>query len=151
MPRVSHFRGTSFMTEQSPYGFGIRFMVEDDQTIFAEVVFDKSKEGGNGIVHGGAIAAVLDEAMGVAAYEAGQPGYTVTMTYNYRSHILIGEKIIITAQVDKIEGRKVFASCKAALLDGTIAVDGIGLFIFSDVLKAELDAHPYVPDSTKNE
>lgn len=151
MPRMSRFRGTDFMTAQPPHGFGIRFMVEDDQSLSAKAVFDESKQGGKGILHGGAIAAVLDEAMGAAAYEAGQPGYTVTMTYNYKSHIPIGEQITINARVDKIEGRKVFASCEAKLSDGSIAVEGTGIFVFSDVLKAQLDAHAYDPDSEKNE
>lgn len=148
MPRISRFRGTAFMTAKPPQGFGIRFTVEDDGSIAAQTVFDESKEGGDGILHGGAIAAVLDEAMGVAAYEAGQPGYTVTMTYTYKSHIPLGEPITIAARVDRIEGRKVFASCEAILPDQTIAVQGHGVFVASAVLKAQLDAAPYDPDST---
>jgi acyl-coenzyme A thioesterase PaaI-like protein len=145
--RVSRFTGTKFICDPSPAGFGIRFTVEDDQSVSAVVEFDDSKEGGRGILHGGAIAAVLDEAMGTAAFEQGSPGYTVTMTYNYKTHIPLYEAITVRARVSHIGGRKVFTECSAHLPDGTVAVDGTGIFIASDRLKRELDARPYDPET----
>ena len=147
MARISRFTGTNFMHRQPPYGFGVRFSVKDDHSVFADVAFDASKEGGKGIVHGGAVAAVLDEAMGAAAYEAGQPGYTVTMTYNYQSHIPLYETSHIRAWVAKIEGKKIFTACDVTLPDGTVAVTGNGLFIASEKLKAQIDSKPYLPEN----
>lgn len=147
MPRISRFTGTKFMTSPAPCGFGTRFMVDDDKSVYADIIFDEGKEGGHGIVHGGAIAAVLDEAMGTAAGENGTPGYTVTMTYNYKSHILLNQEIVVRGWVERVEGRKVFAACEAKLADGTIAVTGTGIFIQSDTLKKQLDEHPYIAPS----
>lgn len=138
--RKTRFVGTNLMRTAPPAGFGIDFMVDDDDAIVATVTFDESKEGDKGILHGGAIAAVLDEAMGAAAYEYGQPGYTVTMTYNYASHIPLHEDVHIKAWIEKVEGKKVFAACSAQLVDGTEAVNGTGLFIASAKLKKHLDA-----------
>lgn len=147
MPRTSRFTGTNFMCNPPPEGFGVRFKVADDDSVFAEIIFDESKQGGHGILHGGAIAAVLDEAMGAAAFEAGHGGYTITMTYNYKQHIPLGQTITVRARVDKIEDeRKVFASCEALLPDGSIAVDGTGLFIVSKKLQAMLMSNPYEGD-----
>ena len=146
MSRISRFKGTNFMCRESPYGFGIRFMVNDDKSIFAKITFDEHKEGGQGILHGGAISAVLDEAMGTAAFERGKPGYTATMTYNYHSHIPLFQEVTIRAWVEKIEGKKVFAACETILTDGTIAVTGTGLFIASEKLKREVESHPYIPE-----
>jgi acyl-coenzyme A thioesterase PaaI-like protein len=147
MARIARFTGTRFMTSPTPAGFGIRFRVADDNSVYVTVVFDESKEGGRGILHGGAIAAVLDEAMGTAAGENGTPGYTVTMTYNYKAHISLNEEITVRAWVERVEGRKVFAECEAKLPDGTVAVTGNGLFIQSDVLKKALLENPYIaPD-----
>lgn len=144
--KISTFTGTQFMCSPPPVGFGIRFSVAEDKSIYATVVFDKSKEGGAGILHGGAIAAVLDEAMGVAAYESGQAGYTVTMTYNYKTHIPLNQPIIIRAWVEKIEGRKVFAMCAATLKNNTVAVDGHGIFVASNTLQNQLESNPYYPE-----
>ena len=143
--RFSRFTGTTFMVSPAPVGFGIRFSVADDQSVYAVVVFDESKQGGAGILHGGAIAAVLDEAMGVAAYESGHAGYTVTMTYNYKTHIPLGEEIMIRAWVDRVEGRKVFALCEARLADDQLAVDGSGIFVSSEVLQKQLQLNPFIP------
>lgn len=124
MPRISSFVGTKFVTRPTPIGFGIRFLVNDDNSVFARVTFDESKEGGNQIVHGGAMSTVLDEAMGTASYEAHSAGYTATMTFNYASHVPLHQEILIEAWVDKVEGKKMFAKCRAILADGTIAVTG---------------------------
>lgn len=140
MARKTRFVGTRLMRSAPPAGFGIDFLLDDDMAIVAEVVFDDSKEGDRGILHGGAIATVLDEAMGAVAYENGKPGYTVTMTYNYKSHIPLHAPVAIRAWVEKIEGKKVFTACTATLADGTLAVDGTGLFIASEKLKKHLDA-----------
>lgn len=146
MARISRFTGTNFMNRQSPYGFGIRFYVNDDKSVFADVSFDESKEGGNGILHGGAIAAVLDEAMGTAAYEAESAGYTATMTYNYLAHIPLYQQIHIRAWVEKIDGKKIYAACEARLADSSIAVTGTSLFIASETLQKLIEAYPYSPE-----
>ncbi len=142
--RFTRFPGTNFIGGVLPSGFGIRFRVADDQSIYAKVVFEESKQGAQGILHGGAIAAVLDEAMGAAAFERGKLGYTVTMTYNYKTHIPLHEEILIRAWVDRIEGRKIFAACDATLPDGRVAVDGTGIFIFSQELWDQMRARSAV-------
>lgn len=148
MARISRFRGTNFMNRQVPYGFGIRFSVNEDKSVFVDVTFDESKEGGKGILHGGAIAAVLDEAMGTAAYEAGSAGYTATMSYTYLAHIPLYQEIHIRAWVEKIDGKKIYALCEAKLPDSSVAVTGTGLFIVSESLQKLLDDYPHIP---KNE
>ena len=147
MPRISRFSGTNFLCKPSPYGFGIRFYVAEDKSVFVATQFDEHIEGGPGILHGGAIAAVLDEAMGTAAFEAGSPGFTASMSYDYKAHIPLYQDVMIRAWIERIEGKKVFAACEACLADGTIAVKGTALFIASDVLKAQLEKYPFIPEN----
>jgi|GEM_PF-2147028 len=147
MTRLSRFPGTKFMHREPPAGFGIRFSVNDDKSVFVKVIFDESKEGGKGILHGGAIAAVLDEAMGTAAFEAASAGYTATMTYSYKSHIPLYEEVTIKAWVVNVEGKKIYAECEAVLADGTVAVIGNGLFIASEKLQASVTSNPYNPEN----
>lgn len=147
MPVISRFRGTNFLCKPSPHGFGIRFYVAEDKSVFVTTQFDDSKEGGLGILHGGAIAAVLDEAMGTAAFEAGSPGFTATMTYDYKTHIPLYQDVTIRAWIERIEGKKVFAACEAVLGDGIVAVKGTALFIASEFLKEQLEKYPFNPEN----
>ncbi|GAB5489986.1 MAG: hypothetical protein Phog2KO_02010 [Phototrophicaceae bacterium] len=147
MANVSTFIGTNFMNRQAPYGFGIRFFVNDDKSVYANVTFDDSKEGGKDILHGGAIATVLDEAMGAAAYEAESAGYTATMTYNYHAHIPLYQDIAIKAWVERVEGKKIFTACEAKLPNETIAVRGTALFIASPDLHKYIKENPYLPEN----
>lgn len=135
MANFSEFHSTNFMGRESPYGFGIRFSVNEDKSICTKVIFDEHKQGAPGILHGGASAAVLDEAMGAAVFEYGKAGFTATMTVNYHKPIPLFQEITFRAWVEKSEGKKVFAACEALLPDGTVAVSGTGLFIQSDMLQ----------------
>ncbi|MEM9952529.1 MAG: PaaI family thioesterase [Chloroflexota bacterium] len=147
MPRLSRFTGTRFLCAEPPAGFGIRFYVADDKSVYAHTTFGDSKEGGVGILHGGAISAVLDEAMGTACYEAHSAGYTATMTYHFASHIPLHQKITIRAWVNKIDGKKMYSQCSATLADGTVAVTGEGLFIASASLQKLIVSNPYIPEN----
>jgi acyl-coenzyme A thioesterase PaaI-like protein len=138
MGQISRFPGTNFMGRKSPYGFGIVFSVEEDKTITTKVIFDEHKQGGPGILHGGAIAAVLDEAMGVATFEYGKGGFTATMTINYHQPIPLFQEVTVRAWIEKSEGKKVFAACETLLEDGSLAVSGTGLFIESEILQQRI-------------
>lgn len=141
MGQTSKFPGTNFMNRESPYGFGIKFLVSEDKTISAKVVFDEHKQGGPGILHGGAIAAVLDEAMGNATFEYGKGGFTATMTINYHKPIPLFQEVTIRAWIEKSDGKKVYALCEALLEDGSLAVSGTGLFIESEMLQLEIEKY----------
>jgi uncharacterized protein (TIGR00369 family) len=138
MGQITQFPGTNFMNRESPYGFGICFSVNEDKSITAKVTFDEHKQGGPGILHGGAIAAVLDEAMGVAAFEHGKGGFTATMTINYHRPIPLFHKVTVRAWIEKSEGKKVYAVCETFLEDGSLAASGTGLFIESEMLQLEI-------------
>lgn len=147
MARISNFTGTRFLSTPSPEGFGIRFSVADDKSVFVTVIFDESKEGGAGVLHGGAIAAVLDEAMGTAAFEAVKAAYTATMTCDYKAMIPLFEEVLIRARVTKSEGKKIYVESEAMLKDGTVAVIATGLFIASDKLQMIVDANPHTSEN----
>lgn len=141
MTLIPKFHGTNFMGRESPYGFGIDFVPEEDKSICAKVIFDEHKQGAPGILHGGAIAAVIDEAMGAAVFEYGKGGFTATMTVNYHQPIPLFKEISIRAWVEKSEGKKVYAVCEALLPDGTLAASGTGLFIESEMLQLQIYKH----------
>jgi acyl-coenzyme A thioesterase PaaI-like protein len=139
-----YFPGTHYMRGAPPVGFGVQFMTLDDNSVYARIQFDVSKEGPPGYAHGGAVATVLDEAMGAAAFEADRPGFTATMTINYRQSAPLNTDLEVRARVEKIEGNKTFVQGEL-LLDGKIAAESQGLFIYSQQLAEMILRHYQSP------
>lgn len=131
MNHPENFPGSHFMRTPPPHGFGIRFTRQDDGVTVARFTLDADKEGPPGYAHGGAVAAILDEVMGAAAYHAGRLGYTVTMTVNYHASVPLGVEVETQAQVDRIDGKHTHVTGSIILPDGKIAADSSGVFRIS--------------------
>jgi len=87
-------------------------MITDDARPRAvgTVEFTATYEGGPGIVHGGWIAAAMDELLGHAQPLAGIAGFTGTITVRYRAPAPTYTPLRLEAWVDRIDGRKIFVS-----------------------------------------
>lgn len=55
-----------------------------------------------GVVHGGMIALILDEAIGWAAWHRGHPGVTGKLEVRYRHPLKIEEHIRVVGRIDEI-------------------------------------------------
>lgn len=107
---------TRAMFDRSPIvGLGnpvappLNFRVEGEQVI-GTGSFGLQYEGPPGSVHGGFVAAALDELLGRAQSIAGRPGMTGTLTVRYRKPTPLHVDLSLVARVDRVEGRKIFAS-----------------------------------------
>jgi len=100
----------------------------DGQRVVGEVSFGKAFEGAPGCVHGGFVAAVLDEALGMACIFAGAPAMTAELTTRYLRHTPIERTLKIEARLEEVDGRKVRTSGHVDC-DGITVVDSTGLFI----------------------
>jgi len=65
-------------------------------------------EGPPGSVHGGFVAALFDQFMGVAQASGGQPGMTGTLSTRYHRRTPLNTELHFRGWVEKIEGRKTF-------------------------------------------
>merc|ERR1719387_672400 len=71
------------------------------------------------IVHGGITAMAFDDTFGLCYYTLSNkrdmgPGYTANLDVNYRKPMPCGrKKVLFTATVDRVEGRKVWMSAEA--------------------------------------
>ncbi len=106
----------------------------DAEVVTGEVTFGPAFEGAPGIVHGGFVAAVLDEALGMAGVFSGGPAMTAELITRYRQHTPIATALRIEARLDSVDGRKVRTSGEVYHGDVVIA-EGEGLFIAVDVAK----------------
>lgn len=90
-------------------GLQLRFLPQDDVSV-TEFVVPPQYQSWKGVVHGGMVALILDEAVGWAAWHQGHPGVTGKLEVRYRQPLRIGETIRVTGRVEKIRRTLVYAS-----------------------------------------
>lgn len=115
-------------SEDSP-SMGVTWYAQDDNSIFAEVTLTLAQQGPPGMAHGGASAALLDEAMGAAVWLAGHRVASVNININYLKPVPLGQMFTISAWVLNVNGKKVTAAGAIRLVGGEVAVSGEGIFV----------------------
>ena len=93
----------------------------DAKRVRGSVTFGSAYEGAPGCVHGGFVAAVFDEALGLACVFSGEPGMTGELTVRYRVPTPIRVPLRIEARHDRREGRKIFNSGRLFAGDRLVA------------------------------
>jgi acyl-coenzyme A thioesterase PaaI-like protein len=88
----------------------------------AECTFTAAHAGSPGRAHGGAVAAALDECLGVAATAAGATGLTVALHVDLRRAVPLDRPVVIRARLTAVEGRKSHVGGEV-LVDGEVAAD----------------------------
>jgi acyl-coenzyme A thioesterase PaaI-like protein len=105
------------------------FRSPENDHLHARVWFGPDTEGPPESVHGGAIAAVLDEAMGAVCWMNGHPVVGARITINYRQLTPLGFDGHVTSWIDRIERRKLFIKSRLADAQGGVFAEGEALFI----------------------
>jgi acyl-coenzyme A thioesterase PaaI-like protein len=108
--------------------------------LHATVWFGPHTEGPPESVHGGAIAAVLDEAMGAVCWMNGHPVVGARITINYLHMTPLGFTGHVESWIEQIERRKIFIKSRMSDEHGKVHAEGEALFIeLPAELKAKLD------------
>lgn len=129
MPDEIRFTGSNFVGGSWINGFGVTFSLEGDVYV-AHYVFKPHQQGPPSIAHGGAVAALIDEAMTATVFKSGLgPAFTVNLNISYRAPIYIGEHIRILGKIIALEGRKISLHSEVYLPNDTLATEADGLFI----------------------
>lgn len=81
----------------------------DDGVVHGTGNLDAAYEGPPGCVHGGVIASIFDELLGIANITAGVGAMTGTLTIKYRSPTPLKRDLTFTARHVGVDGRKVRA------------------------------------------
>jgi uncharacterized protein (TIGR00369 family) len=86
--------------KDNPAGLGVAFDIDKDaRTISARFTPLPSHQGYVGIVHGGILSALLDEAMAKLAFSLGIPAVTAEMTVKFKSPAAPGEELSVTGSL----------------------------------------------------
>jgi len=89
----------------------------DGTTVRGTVTLGEVYAGPPGAVHGGIIALIFDELLGVVNVLSGVGAFTGTLSIRYERFTPIREELEVAAHVDRTEGKKVFTV-------GTISAGG---------------------------
>jgi len=108
------------------------FRRDSDGALVGKVWFGPKAEGPPGHAHGGSMAAVLDEAMGGAAWMAGHPVVAAQITTKFRQMMPLKTIVFLEAWVTKVTGRKVRTRGRLCDQNGNSFSEGEGLFIQLD-------------------
>jgi len=117
--------------QKNPIGLKLNF-AWDGKTARAEFTPNKFHQGWSGLVHGGIMSCILDEAMSYAALFEGVNTITAKMQARFKRPVQIGEPLIITASLTKKTRKLAQAKAEISLKDGTPVADSIAtMFILN--------------------
>jgi hypothetical protein len=99
-----------------------------DNALVGKAWFGPSAEGHPLTAHGGAMAAVLDEAMGISCRFQGPRVVTARLIVEFRARVPIGSVVEIECFVERTEGRKAFPRGQLKL-GGRVVTESSGLYV----------------------
>jgi len=117
----------------NPAGLHLHFHQEGEAAI-AEFVADGRHQGWQGLMHGGVASALLDEAIGYAAYYREiMPVVTAKMEVRFRCPISIGQRVLVRGEITRARRRLADARAMISLPNGLVAAEATAvLYIASD-------------------
>jgi acyl-coenzyme A thioesterase PaaI-like protein len=108
--------------QNNPIGMKLHF-TKDGDAICAEFTPDKMHQGWPGLLHGGIVMTLLDEAMSNAAYATGNTTLTASMEMRWRSTVKIDATLVVTAWITRQRKKLIETAGKVTLKDGTIIAE----------------------------
>jgi len=117
--------------DDNPGSMGLRLHA-DGERVSGTVTLDRRHEGAPGFAHGGALATVLDDALGSVLTLLRVPAVTARLEVNYRRPAFLGRRFEVEAWVESREGRKLHLGGELRE-DGEAVADALGLFLEVDV------------------
>src|SRR6056297_1291072 len=87
--------------------FRVHYYRDAGQLLKARIWFGPATEGPPGHAHGGAVAAVLDEVLGLSAWAAGHPVVVANLNISFRNLLPIKTVVTVDSEIVSMTGRKV--------------------------------------------
>ena len=109
--------------QNNPIGMKLDFKIISNQYI-AKTTVNKNYQSFGGVVHGGIISTMLDEAMGGYLFRIGEPAFTGKLEVRYRKPTPVGMPITIRGWVENRKRNVVEMKSEIILEDGTISAEG---------------------------
>ena len=107
----------------NPIGLHLDFHFTAEKYV-AEKTLPHEYQSYEGVVHGGIVTTMLDEAMGGYLYSSGEKAVTARLDVRYRKTTPVGEHLVITGWEESRRGSFVNMKATIALADGTVTAEG---------------------------
>lgn len=114
----------------NPMGLGADLWREGEVAVM-EVTLGKAFEGAPGRSHGGIVAALIDETMGLVLSLYGELAFTVQLDISYLAPTPINQPITARAWLEERDGRKLSIRASVQSIDAVVA-EASALFIAVD-------------------
>ena len=124
---------------ENPHSIGLTWYVDDDGIMTSEFTLNEAQQGPPGHAHGGASAAILDEAMGLVVWAAGHKVAAVNLEINYHKPLPLNQPLSLEARITQMDERKIFSTGEIKLADSTVAVSGRGIYVVAPKLFATVN------------
>jgi uncharacterized protein (TIGR00369 family) len=111
--------------ENNPNGLRLSFEIDKEkQTLKTTFIASSTFQGWDGLVHGGIISTLLDEAMAKLIYELGYQAVTAFLEIKFKKPAPILEPLIVFGEIMEVSKRLIRAKAHVAKVDGTILATG---------------------------
>ena len=122
------------------------FRKSNQPELYAKAYFGQKTMGPPGHVHGGAMAAALDEAMGAVCWMNGHRVVAASLRVTFIAMLPIQTETILEARIDRVDGRKIYTRSSLTTPPGQNVAQGEGLFIVlkDEALRAMAPTRPLV-------
>jgi uncharacterized protein (TIGR00369 family) len=98
---------------ENPAGLGVNFEINRQLRAISATFTPKDvHQGYEGIVHGGILSALLDEAMGKLTVSLGIPAVTAEMTVKFKAPVAPGDELFISGMLMSETKKLILASAK---------------------------------------
>src|SRR5882724_659624 len=144
--RVNHFPDCVVSGAANPMVLGMSIWRDGDEAV-ARVRLGHAFEGAPGRAHGGVVAAIFDDVMGIVLTIKATPAFTARLTVSYLAPVPVGVELEFRARQTWREGRKLFIAAEATH-EGSVIAEAEGLFI---ALPPERFGLPPAPDEIRAE
>jgi acyl-coenzyme A thioesterase PaaI-like protein len=108
--------------ENNPIGMKLHF-TRDGETISATFTPDKLHQGWPGLLHGGIICTLLDEAMSNVAYATGATTMTASLEVRLRQPVKVTAPLVVSAWITRHRKKIIETAGKVCLQDGTVVAE----------------------------
>jgi acyl-coenzyme A thioesterase PaaI-like protein len=131
-PDLEHFPDCVVSGPANPMGVAVSLHRDGDDAV-ARTSLGAAFEGAPGRAHGGIVAAIFDDTMGLVLKIVSTPAYTGELTIRYLAPTPVGEELEFRARLARREGRKLHMEAEAyRVADGTTLATAKAVFIAID-------------------
>ncbi|EKA61650.1 PaaI family thioesterase [Janibacter hoylei] len=121
--------GNPMVGMRNPIAPPLRVTGDDTGRTTCTFTLGAAYEGPPGCVHGGIVAAVLDQVAGSVPARLGKPGLTAYLNTTYRRPTLLGRELVCSAWVERVDGWKTFVRGDIRDDQGRVTAEVEALFV----------------------